>query len=286
MTVYLTKAWGFGAPAGPLAFSEQGFRDNAQRQLKQGDLVVMVGTTTAPTHKDERGRLLGIVEPSTEAVMTLDFDIPYYANDYDKDGNFLWPYALLNKRAWILHERPLLKDISEQDFKGYKGVKGIVPLTDNEASKILQLRKEEILLLAPKISAQARIYGLNDARRRSSPPPSTTRRGVMHMRRSPAYTYAMEINGSSQSAFKIGWAYDYKIRMRQFNQSSMPEIGGLEYKTIFAELHDTARQAYNMEQHLLKRFNQKRHPKNHEIIYGITQNELSKEWIDFIQHNN
>jgi hypothetical protein len=48
----------------------------------------------------------------------------------------------------------------------------------------------------------------------------------MHLRRAPAYTYLMAIEGTERTAFKIGWAFDYRIRQQQFNQAALPEIGG------------------------------------------------------------
>ncbi len=283
MTVYLTKVWGFREPAPPLTFSELKKREEAQRKLKSGDIVVLVGTTGEPTKKEERGRILGIMEPTIDPVMTLDFDIPHREHDYDKDGNFKWPYALFNKRAWKIINPPLLAQISNRHFEGYESVKGIVPLTDEEAAKIINLRKEEVQLLTPTIRARARIEGHATARKKSSPPPTTKRNGVMHMRRAPAYTYVMEIIGTKDSAFKIGWAFDYEVRQRQFNQSSMPEIGGLQYKTILHNLFNTAREAYDMEQRLLKHFDKKRHKSNHEIIHKVTLDELRSTWINHIK---
>ena len=84
---------------------------------------------------------------------------------------------------------------------------GVVPLTDDEAVKVLNLSFREVEILLP-VRARARTEGQELARRRGAPPPTTTRRGIMHMRRAPAYTYAMAIRGPAAELFKVGWAFD------------------------------------------------------------------------------
>jgi hypothetical protein len=254
MTVYLTKVWGFSEPVGPLQFGAEGWRERAQEVLNPGDLVVLVGTKREPTPEAEWGRLLGMMEPTTEPVLWLDFDLPTRPEDFDEQNNYKWPYGLLNRRAWRIIERQPLEAISNRSFN-MDAAAGIVPLTDAEASKAMTLRREPARLLEPTIRARARLEGTAAARRMAAPPPATTRRGVMHMRRASAYTYAMQVVGASPLAFKVGWAFDYKARAQQFNQAAMPELGGLQYRPVLNHLWDTAREAYVMEQQLLDYFN-------------------------------
>lgn len=283
--LFMTKTWGFGAPTGPLQFSQAGWREKARELLQPGDQVLIVGTKGSETHKSERGRLLGIMEPTTEPVMSLDFVAARGARDFDELGNYRWPFGLLNKRAWRLVDRPLLTpDISTRKFN-MDSAQGIVLLTSEEAAKVATLQMEEVPLLGPRVAARARVEGFETARKRSSPPPTTTRRGVMHMRSAPAYTYALEVKGASDVGYKIGWAFDYKQRARQFNQASMPSLGGVKYTPKLFELWDTARQAYGMEQALLRNFRTKRHRDNHEVITGITFDMLQTEWIRMISRS-
>jgi hypothetical protein len=123
--------------------------------------------------------------------------------------------------------------------------------------------REEAALLRP-IQAAARIEGVEAARRRAAPPPTTKRAGIMHMRRAPAFTYAMELEGASQPAFKIGWAFDYKARERQFNLAALPQLNGLRYRAKLFQFWATAIEAFRMEQSLLRTFNRLRHPANPE----------------------
>jgi len=264
-----------------LQFSTQGWRNRAREILKPGDLVVLVGTKGEPTADADRGRLLGMMEPTAELVMSLDFDLPRSPHDYNEDGEYKWPYGLLNRWAWKLIDRPLLEEISDRRFS-MDAAQGIVALTEAEAAEVLKLRREEVPLLEPGVRARARLEGSAAAHRKAAPLPTTTRRGVMHLRRAPAYTYAMRLIGASQPSFKIGWAFDQNARARQFNQAAMPELGGISYEPIFQHLWDTARQAYRMEQQLLSRFHGKRHPANHEIVYGLSYDDLEAAWIELV----
>lgn len=277
MTLYLTKVWGFSPPIGPLQFSTEGWRDRARSMIKPGDEVLLVGTKGERTAEADRGRLLGLMLPTTEPVMSADFDLEIEPHDFDEQGAYRWPYGLHNIAAWQLLDRPLLSEISSQTFT-MDSAQGIVELTEDEASRVRNLRRQEVPLLPVKIRAAARLVGEEVARKRSSPPPSTHRRGVMHMRNAPAYTYALKLDGCQSPAFKIGWAFEYRQRARQFNQASMPELGGLAYKECFHQLWDTARLAYFMEQRVLDQFPHHRHRANHEIIVGADEAELVAAW--------
>src|SRR5260370_28494699 len=141
---------------------------------------------------------------------------------------------------------------------------GNVPLMEQEATAVTGLPREPVELLLP-IRARARIEGEDTARRRAAPPPTTTRQGIMHLRGATAYTYLMAIEGAQVTAFKIGWAFEYSSRQRQFNQIIIPDISGLRYITRLHRLWDTARQAYTMEQAILQRFDRVRHRANREV---------------------
>ncbi len=281
MTVYLTKVWGFGEPCGPLQFSMEGWRDRARAELKPGDLVILVGTKGEPTDERSRGRVLGMMEPTTQIVLSMDFDLPTDPHDFNDEGQYRWPFGLVNLRAWEIPARPLLAEISTRSF-GMDAASGLVALTDEEAAKVMQLHREEVELLQP-VRARARIEGEEAARRRAAPPPTTMRTGVMHVRRAPAYTYAMTIEGASNLAFKIGWAFDFQERQRQFNLYALPQLNGLRYRTLLQHLWGTARAAFQMEQAVLRKFDSDRHPANREVIFGVKFNALEAAWVAYLQ---
>lgn len=281
MTVFLTKTWGFGSPSGPLQFSTNGWRNNARNVLRPGDLVVIVGTKGNETSEDERGRILGLMEPTQHVVSSLDYDLIRGPQDLDANGQYKWPFGLELTRAWRFDDpRPLLSDITSRRFH-MDAAQGIVALDDEDAARILALPRTEVGLLSA-IAARARVDGADMARRKAAPPPTTQRRGVMHMRRAPAFTYAMEVQGAKQSAFKIGWAFDWSQRERTFNHAAMPDIGGLRYKTKLHQIFSTAREAFRMEQWLLRRFDHRRHPHNVEILTPISWDEVQRAWMDYL----
>jgi hypothetical protein len=283
MTVFMTKTWGFSIPCSPLLqFSLEGFRARARAELKPGDLVVIVGTKNLPTQPAEQGRLLGIMEPTTEVVSWQDFDLPTRPEDFDDEGEYRWPHGLLNRAAWRIldSDRHLLEEVSSREFHMDSAL-GIVPLNDEEAANVIRLAREPVERLLP-VRARARIEGEESARRRAAPPPTTTRQGIMHLRGAPAYTYLMAIEGAQGIAFKIGWAFEYNARQRQFNQFALPEIGGLRYRTRLHRLWDTARQAFGMEQAILRQFGDDRHRANREVIHGISYQTLEAAWIDYL----
>jgi hypothetical protein len=257
-----------------------GYRQEARNKLQPGDLVVLVGTKGERTAGDEQGRLLGIMEPTTESVLSLDFDLPTRPEHFDDAENYRWPYALLNRSAWRILDRQPLEAVSDRPFYIDAAVR-LVEVTDAEAAKVMALRREPAELLQPSVRARARLEGTAAARRMTAPPPTTTRRGVMHMRRAPAFTYAMRVEGATPMSFKLGWAFDFKLRAEQFNQASMPELGGLRYKPVLNHFWDTARQAYCMEQRLLRHFSSHRHAANFEIVHGILFAELESAWVKF-----
>lgn len=286
MAMYLKYGYGFSVPAGPLQFGKEGWRANARRKLRDGDLVLIVGTKAEETEiESERGKLLGLMEPTVLPILSQDYDLETSPHDFDENGRYKWPFGLINRRAWkVLEPRPLLGRISQRRF-GTDAAAGIVSLTEPETAAVLRLPSEEVNLLTP-VRERARIEGEMVARRRSSPPPPEAVRWVMGLRREPAYTYAMQIEGTQTAAFKIGWAFDYQRRQDEFNQSSMPTLGGLKYRAVLHRLWDTAKQAYEMEQWLLREFNQKRHPANHEVVTGVSHTELESTWIRYLQHHH
>lgn len=281
MTVYMTKVWGFDEPCGPLQFGTAGARETARSTLRPGDRVILVGTLSDPTAPENQGRVLGMMEPTPERVASLDFELPTGARDFDAEGNYKWPYGLHNRRAWIFEEpRPLLTDISSRHFY-MDSAQGIVPLTEDEAARALAHPHRDITLLMPR-RALARIEGEEVARRRGAPPPTTHRTGIMHLRRAPAQTYAMAVEGASAVAFKIGWAFEAKMRERHFNLAAVPTLGGVRYRIKLTEWWDTAKDAYAMEQSLLRTFDAARHSSNREILTGVSYDVLESAWIGYI----
>lgn len=291
MTVYMTKTWGFASPSGPLQFSQPGWRESARKKLKPGDLVVIIGTLGSETHETERGRVLGLMQPTTTPVSSLDYKLARGPQDFDENGKYKWPFGLELEAAWRFEDpRPLLTAISSRTFNMDSAL-GIVPLELHEASTVLALPKQQVALIQP-IRTIAR-KAADESWRKSAPPPTTSRTGIMHMRRAPAFTYAMEIEASGKKpdfispdnrrAVKIGWAFDWKARERQFNKASLPHLKGVRYRTFRYHLWATAREAFAMEQHLLKQFDALRQNENVEVLFPTTLDNVGDAWTQHLQ---
>jgi hypothetical protein len=272
----MTKVWGWAEPAGPLQFSKSGWRDRVREQLEPGDLVVMVATTGENTDELMRGKIVGLMQPTPRPVSSFDYGMEPLPEHFGSDGLYKWPYGLENAAAWSFDEPwTSLSEITDRRFHMDSAL-GIVPLADAESEAILKLPKRSVELLLP-LRSRARLFGTEAARRHGAPVPTTTRRGVMHFRRSMASTYAMRIVGADTDAYKIGWAFDPIQRCRQFNHAAMPLLGGLAYELAWDQVWNTARQAFQMEQLVLRQFRSKTHPANREVIL-VSKDELLLSW--------
>lgn len=277
MTVFMTKVWGFSAPVGPLVFASMGWRENALKQLKDGDWVILVGTSNDKTALADKNKILGMMEVTRDTVSSLDYNLPRGPQDL-KNGEYRWPFGLTIRRAWEFTEpRTRLDQISDRSFHNLSAMT-VVPLTVEETAKVLKLPRIECGVLE-SIRAIARTEGYDEARRRGAPPPTTKRTGIMHFRRAPAFTYAMEITGPNvERAFKIGWSFDYKVRARQFNLYSLPGLGGLRYTPILHEFWPKAFDAYLMERTILEALDAYSFRANREVLSSLTRDELDRVW--------
>ena len=110
-------------------------------------------------------------------------------------------------------------------------------------------------------------------------PAEAVRCGIMHMRRAPAFVYwfRLEVRGEVVG-HKIGWAFDWKQRLRQFNSISLNTLGGLLYKPSKYQLFNSASEAFRIEQQILKDCDGCRHPSNREVLSGINTPQVEEVW--------
>ena len=283
MTVYLTKTWGFDSPSGPLVFRQNGSRKSARSVLKDGDLVVIVGTMTSPTLIEQRGKILGLMEPTKEIANTLDYDLVTFPDHFDEGANTAGPsHWNCAERGNFWSQEPC--SLPYRPASSVRFRTGDCTADTAKRPNIGAPARGGWRLLHQSIRTKTRIdlEGPDSARKKAAPPPTTRRNGIMHMRRMSAFTYAMEIEHASQSAFKIGWAFDHKARARQFNLSSLPKLGGLRYKIRLERLWDTAFDAFRMEQWLLRNFDTLRHPSNREVVCPIDLKSVEAAWVEYL----
>jgi len=279
MTIFLTKMWGFTIPVGPLPFGTVGWRDRARFQLlKDGDLVAVAGTLGSPTDESDRGSLLGLLKPTQQPVFTRDFPVVIRPEHLNEEKQYRWPYALAVSEAWRFPTKPLLEAITARQF-GMAAAQGIVALTPEEAAIVQALPIEQVPLLPMTAQANQRVENRPLLARRSSPPPGSKRRGIMYLRNSEAFTYIFRVQcGKTVVDYKIGWAFSIQVRARQFNHAALPELGGIKYVFLMHRLWDTAREAYAMEQNVLRELERFRHSQNHEVVTGIDEHKILSAW--------
>lgn len=294
MTVYVTKAWGFDDPAFPLQFSREGDRTRALKILKKGDYVVIVGTMGREVENDyDKGRILGMLEPTKRTAMYDEFDLPV-REEFDfveRNGvrQYKWPYTLVNKNAWLIEDDIKLKDICKNGV-GMYAMKGIVPLTKVQGEKLLNLINplpiESYMTSGDKARLKKRrTKGYDAINRGGSPSPMTKRTYAVNRKVAPYYyTYCMRLIGAKDIAFKIGRSENYQRREKEFNHYSMPLLGGIRYKpTNLVCRWNTEQEAHTMEQRVLCSFNNQRHPSNKEIIYGVSYEKIKRVWNQTIK---
>jgi hypothetical protein len=284
MTMFVSKVWGFDNPCGPLVFNLRGWRDNSAGRLKRGDRVILVGTKGEETADKDRNRVLGMMEPSTIHVATSDFalSIPNDSRMFRADGTYRWPFGLLNYRSWEFAPGLFLDAVAPRQGNpfGSAAAAGIVPLTADEESRVLAHPLHEIPLLKPSISADRKLYGDQAAKKRGAPVPTEgVRRGIMHMRDASAsvYWFQLVLDGKIVG-HKIGWAFEWRRRLQLFNSVSLSPLGGLLYKVHRVQEFDKARQAFNVEQRILRNLDQQRHPGNREVLTGIAPAKIDEVW--------
>jgi len=114
MTVYMKKVYGFSEPGNPLKFSSEKLREDAIAKLERGDTVILVGTKGKPTRKEDRGRILGMVEPTKKTVDATKF--PHDKDLYNENGEYPWPYGLSLRQAWKFPANPCLSEVTTRKF--------------------------------------------------------------------------------------------------------------------------------------------------------------------------
>jgi hypothetical protein len=228
-----------------------------------------------------------MMEPSTVHVATSDFPLPHLDDRrLYKDGSFRWPYGLLNYRAWEFEPGLFLDDVAPRPGNpfGSAAAVGLVPLTSEEEARILAHPHHQIELIE-SVASNRKLYGQSGSKRRGAPAPTEgVRRGIMHMRNAPAFVYwFILVTDNKIVGHKIGWAFDWKQRLKQFNSVSLHPIGGLLYKAKRTQEFDTARQALHVEQELLKAFDSQRHPHNREVLRGPSTAQIEGVWNAHVQ---
>ncbi len=108
-------------------------------------VIVHVGTKSADTDPENRGRLLGMVTFEDDILKTekkLDLSRAR-ARDFKADGTYRWPEALQIVQAWRFLDKPLADDILSKPLPSEAAWEAL-ELPPQDAEKILAFRMEEV----------------------------------------------------------------------------------------------------------------------------------------------
>ena len=254
MRLFVTRVWGFDPKTWPvITFGLKGNRDNLLTNSSPGDQIAFVGTLREPTVITERGRLLGVAEIGRVPVNTMDFvdESVRGPQDFDDNGLFRWPKAILMIRAWRFVPQPLLLDLVDEQLPYHATAQAIL-FSDEDASRIRALNLEEMHL--PDSDALSRARTLDEALGRNGPTtgptPSSWSGSTGKDANQKAYTYAMQFGDSD--VWKIGYSTDVPKRAQVLNQHIPSEIISQYWRPIMTQQWPTEKAAYDMEQLLLK----------------------------------
>lgn len=102
MTVYATKYWAFGRAWPVVSFSQVGTTERLLRTWQPGDAMLIIGTKSAPTLPEDRGRILGWFDYRAERVVVREI-IPRALHPLFGER---WPFGLKTVRGWRCVDKP------------------------------------------------------------------------------------------------------------------------------------------------------------------------------------
>ena len=258
MKVFAKYVYGFNAKTWPVvAFSRDGDRYRLLRESSRGDKVVFICAKSkdAP-EKENRGRLLALVEFGTDEINTLDVvkekDIKDKRN-YNKNGEFRWKKSVVMTRAWRFTDDPLplIKDIITGKLPP-NSINQAIELNDADSQAVLSLAKEEVALPQNKvIEKQVRKNErLSQNNATKGPVPSASSKGGQRSLGNPAFTYAFRFEDSNY--WKIGYTGDIDKRLKEVNKHIPVDLLKQSWKRNLKHEFPNEKGAYDMEQRVLE----------------------------------
>lgn len=254
MKIFITRVWGFDPSTWPvITFGLEGNRDNLLRDSAPGDRIVFVGTLREPTAESLRGRILGMAEIGRRAVNTLDVISPEArtADDFDANGSFKWPKAILMVKAWRFEPQPMLLDVLAEQLP-YHATSQAVLLSPEDAASIMALTAVEVLLPETDVLQKARLLdqALSQGKPTTGPTPNSWTGSTGRDVDRRAFTYAFRFGNTE--VWKIGHAVDVSERLKQVNQHIPTEIISQQWRPVMQHAWNSEVDAHGMEQRVFK----------------------------------
>jgi hypothetical protein len=294
--LFLTKAWGFNPESNPtIGFIKIGGRNNFLRKANRDDWIVIAGTLSDPTPPEEQGRLLGICHVGHDEVdaaeIMKEIGVELSPHLIDKNGDYKWRWAMpiLGARRFLhASSYPSLVDVFGSNLPGQDWAAYAIDLEERFGQELVNLVKalpsEPCEIASLPVLDKARVYAdqMGRGRRKgnSGPPPSGSRGGIDRTI-GEGFAYAFQLEGRSESIFKIGYSHDYQERLETLNREIRPSVTGCQWKIFMTHEFTTENYAYNFEQVVLKRFQEKLFDGEKEIVRA-TKDEITAVWTDVL----
>lgn len=133
---------------GYVGWSKETDRDAYLRKLKDGDLIMIYGASTAETDKAERSYVLGFLEIDARAIRDED-KASDLGMERKRERGWLgrWSHAIPVRRAWRAEEKLLISQIAYRSYHAEAGQALAVhgaELDDDEIEQALKIRVREV----------------------------------------------------------------------------------------------------------------------------------------------
>lgn len=286
MKVFAKRFYGFDPMKWPvISFGTEGARSNLLRQSRPGDLMLVVGTKTKETAKEDQGRLLGLAEFGRQPVETLALVAREDTRPDDWEGDrFRWPKSLPIVRAWKFdHEPPplLLDVLTAQLPMSARTI--AVPLDGRDTAAVLALPRHEVAVRETEALAKARaiadaltgrtltLIGPTTGPRPAASGTST----VTRTEADRAFTYCFRFG--TRLVWKIGRARDVEARLREVNTHVPHEALGERWSLHMLYEWTSESLAHDMEQRVLTFLRNGGHPSEGERVQ-CSESQLEAAW--------
>lgn len=282
--IFGTRFWGFNPEEEPFCgFVHRGTQSKLIANTKRGDLILVLGTKTKMTADSDKGRLLGLIEFERNAVNSEDFLTENSKNNenfYDEKGQFKWPFALPALRAWRFAHKPKVNEVIGRQLS-MAAITDVDVLSDKEIKLVLKEKVYEVKLPPTRTTLRRSKLANNSKLKLSGsdqigPPPSSWSKTVSRQD-GPTATYLFQFGNTD--VWKIGISQNPKRRCDNLNFSVPVEITKANWGIKMTQMHSNGIEAYNMEQHLLRKL--EKYSKGHERVQ-CPRSTIEGEWISYI----
>lgn len=248
--MWLTSFWGFDPERwGCIGFTDPTMRSDFLKATPPGVLVAIYVTKHRGL-KDERGKVLGVLEVSHErgdAQQFISGDL-WARNQEDPTARGKWLYALRATRAWriIPEEWRLVDDLLPQTYASAHALRiggAGVPVNPDETERILRLEVEEASVFGVHRSVDPTIMPLHSALAPSRAVPAATAPYWVGETDGPKHLYILKLAGDvpaylgrrasaveDMSIIKVGFSKSPRTRRHQI-QRAYPE-GAFQWEVL------------------------------------------------------